>query len=192
VLVLVSASPRRADLLRAAGLEFTPRPVSVDEQPPTGLTPEQSAIAIATRKLDAARLGPDEYGLAADTLVVLSGRLIGKPKDAADARATLTALSGRTHEVVTGIVIAGAGQRVSAAVTTHVDMAALSPAQIAAYVATGEPMDKAGAYAVQGRAAAFVRSVRGDPSNVVGLPLRRTMELLAEIGYPVPPHLKPF
>jgi nucleoside triphosphate pyrophosphatase len=191
VLVLASASPRRADLLRTLGLEFTVRAVPVDEQPPPGLGPDEAAKAIAERKLAAAALAPDEFGLAADTLVVLSGRLVGKPADAADAKRILTSLSGRIHEVVTGLVVARGGQRVSAAVTTHVDFAALSPKQIDAYVATGEPLDKAGAYGIQGRAAAFIRAVRGDPSNVVGLPVRRTIELLHEIGYALPAHLRP-
>lgn len=190
MLVLASASPRRAELLSRIGLEFEARPANVDERPGEG-APSQIAIAIAQRKLEAAALAPHEFGLAADTLVVLSGRILGKPVDHADARRILTSLSGRVHDVVTGIVVAGAGARLLAAVSTQVDFAALSPKQIDAYVATGEPLDKAGAYGLQGRAAAFVRAVRGDPSNVVGLPLRRTVELLHELGYPLPAHLRP-
>lgn len=189
-LLLASASPRRCALLRQIGLPFEARPVDADETPPPGADPARAALAIARRKAAAAPASGGAWVLAADTVGDLDGRLLGKPRDAEDARAILAALSGRAHRVITALVVHSPGGRLAGdAVATEVEFAPLSPSQIAAYVATGEPIGKAAAYAIQGLGAALVREIRGDYGNVVGLPLRRTIELLDETGYPLPAHL---
>jgi septum formation protein len=174
-LVLASASPRRADLLRAAGYDFDVRPADVDERVRAGEGPEPYARRLAEAK--ALRLGrhPALPVLAADTVVVVDGEVLGKPADPDDAARMLRRLSGRVHEVLTAVALIPAGRGpvpVEVAVErTRVEFRQLVEAEIAGYVATGEPMDKAGAYAVQGRAAGFVRRLEGSYSNVVGLPL---------------------
>jgi septum formation protein len=133
-----------------------------------------------------ARAVAGETVLAADTAVVLDALILGKPRDAEDARRMLRALSGRTHEVMTGVCAARGGREEVLAVTTAVRFAPLDEGRIAWYIGTGEPLDKAGAYAVQGAGGAFVEEVRGSVSNVVGLPLAETLSLLAQIGFPQP------
>ena len=182
-LILASASPRRQELLARLGLPFAVRPSHIAEVHPSG----PAAQAVAAVALDKARAvarawreGPAVV-LGADTEVVLDGRYLGKPRDAADAVRMLRSLSGRTHEVVTGLALVASplGREETAAVTTRVTMLATGDEAIAAYVATGEPLDKAGAYAVQGLGARLVAQVDGCLTNVIGLPVETTRQLLA-------------
>jgi septum formation protein len=186
-LVLASTSPRRHLLLREAGIPFeavAPRDVAEDlppDEPPTEL--------VRRHALTKARSVAPHYAarliLGADTVVVLEGRVFGKPADEAEARAMLAALQGRTHTVYTGLALVdGPNRREAAEVeATAVTMRALSAEEIGRYVATGEPRDKAGAYAVQGRGSLLVERVDGDYFNVVGLPLYRLSRMLAAFGY---------
>jgi septum formation protein len=181
-LVLASASPRRQELLARLGIPFAVEPSHIPELHPPG----PPAAALATVALAKARAVAGRWTagraviLGADTEVVLDGRYMGKPRDAADAVRILSALSGRTHEVITGVALVEAppGREATATVTTHVTMTAATQEEIAAYVATGEPFDKAGGYAVQGLGARLVARVDGCLSNVVGLPVETTRRLL--------------
>ena len=176
-LVLASASPRRRDLLGRLGLSFEVRPTDADETWPA-LPPGPAAEAVALRKARALE-APGALVLAADTVVVLGGDVLGKPADADEARATLRRLSGRTHEVVTGIALRHGDRETTAHASTRVTFAELADAEIAAYVATGSPLDKAGSYGIQDDAGALLVSrVEGDYFNVVGLPLRTLYETL--------------
>ncbi len=189
-LILASASPRRSEMLRNLGVAFDARPVDVDETPEDGEDPERYVLRLAAAKARAAaRAEPaggartNEVVLAADTIVVADGRLLGKPRDERDARGMLELLSARQHEVLTGVAVAAAGRQLQrAAERTWVRFARMSPEEIAWYVATGEPLDKAGAYAVQGLGALFVEAVSGNYSNVVGLPLPLAYRLLRAAG----------
>jgi septum formation protein len=190
-LVLASASPRRRELLSGLGVAFTVRPVDLDETPRSGEEPSDYVLRLAREKA-AARVAAGELVLAADTIVVLDGELLGKPRDEADARRMLGRIAGREHTVLTGVALLDAtetreGRRAGLAAMTveasRVRMAAMSEAEIAWYVATGEPLDKAGSYAVQGLGALFVEEVFGNYTNVVGLPLPATRRLFAELGY---------
>lgn len=184
-LILASASPRRLDLLRLAGLEPEVLPANVDESPQDGEDPVAHVLRLARAKACAI---PDAHAvvLGADTTVVLDGHSLGKPVDQDDAAAMLSRLQGRSHTVWTGVAVNDpSGRLAETVISTEVVMAPLSPAAIAAYVATGEPMDKAGAYGIQGRAAAFVARINGSWSNVVGLPLVETLELLRDAGVPL-------
>lgn len=182
-LILASASPRRAELLTAAGFEFQVVPADVDETPRSGEAPKAYALRVARAKASeiAARLTGDDVVLAADTVVVVGDRMMGKPVGAADAASMLRALSGRVHEVHTAVVLAGAIDR-EAVVTTAVRFNVLSEAEIEWYVATGEAEGKAGAYGIQGRAARFIDSIDGSWSNVVGLPIAAVYRMLSEAG----------
>jgi septum formation protein len=184
-LVLASGSPRRRELLASLGLEFEVRPVDLDETPRPGEHPEAYVARLARAKA-AAALRPGELVLAADTVVVLDGELLGKPSDPAAARAMLGRLAGREHTVHTGVELAedtGSGARRAGAVaTSRVRIAPMEEATIAWYVATGEPLDKAGAYAIQDLGALFVETVDGNYTNVVGLPLPTVHRLFAELG----------
>ncbi|MAQ92973.1 MAG: septum formation protein Maf [Rhodothermaceae bacterium] len=172
-LVLASASPRRRDLLARLGLTFEVRPSDADETWPEALAPGPAAAAVALRKAHATDAA-EALILAADTVVVYEGEILGKPADADEATATLSRLSGQTHEVATGLALRLGDRQTTAFETTRVTFAPLSPAEIAAYVATGSPMDKAGSYGIQDDlGAVFVDRIEGDYFNVVGLPLRR-------------------
>lgn len=176
-LILASASPRRAELLRAAGIEVDVRPADVDESVEPGETPEQYASRVALAKARAiSEQVPDRLVLGADTVVVVDDRILGKPTDSADARQMLRMLSGRTHIVMTAVIlIRGAGlpgETADARIArSGVEFASLSNDEIDWYAATGEPMDKAGGYAIQGLASRFVTRIEGSYSNVVGLPV---------------------
>lgn len=177
-LVLASASPRRRALLVRLGLTFDVRPAEADETWPAGLADGPAAEAVALRKAEAVE-APGALVLAADTVVVLDGEVLGKPPSAEAARATLRRLSGRTHTVVTGLALRLDGRHTTAHEATRVTFADLSDAEIDAYVATGSPLDKAGAYGIQDDAGALlVARIDGDYPNVVGLPLRRLYETL--------------
>jgi septum formation protein len=183
-IILASASPRRLELLRLTGLPFEVIPSSVDEECVTGAPAEVARLLSERKAEEVAARHPGALVLGADTIVTLDGAILGKPRDAGDARRMLALLSGRTHQVITGIALRGAGA-VSDAVSTDVTFRPLTAREIAAYVATGEPMDKAGAYALQGHAALFTPEIRGDYANVVGLPLCRLTDLLRAHGIPV-------
>lgn len=185
MIVLASASPRRAELLASAGLPFVVVPSSVVEERLPGEPPDAFVRRLAAAKArDVAAARPDSFVLAADTDVVLDGDVLGKPRDTDDARAMLARLSGRVHDVVTGYEVYDAATRRAegGVVRTRVEFATLTGAEIEAYVATGEPMGKAGGYAIQGRAAGMVRRIEGSYTNVVGLPLREVLETLARMG----------
>ncbi|MFN7148341.1 MAG: Maf family protein [Microthrixaceae bacterium] len=188
-LVLASASPRRAELLRRIGLDPTVVAADVDESVLPGESPRDYVMRVAADKAHAiAQARPEQVTLAADTAVVVDDEALGKPADAEDAVAMLERLSGRTHRVLTAVVVVDPeGIEHSAVASATVTMAHTSDAERAWYVGTGEPMDKAGAYAVQGIGAAFVEQVEGDPTTVIGLPLRTTVELLRVAGVTWPP-----
>ncbi len=177
--ILASASPRRADLLTAAGVAFEVRPVDVDERPFDGETAADYVVRVAADKARACAATPDAVILGADTVVVVDGRILGKPVDDADAARMLRLLSGRGHDVLTGLAIRRGGRVAVEVDSTAVTFATLSDVDIAWYVASGEPRDKAGAYAVQGLASRFVERVDGSYSNVVGLPVALACRMLA-------------
>jgi septum formation protein len=184
VLILASASPRRADLLRAAGFEFEVRSSFIDETVRPGELPEAYVRRVAEAKAQAVLpAAGDRPVVAADTVVLLDGRILGKPVDARDAAAMLRALSGRRHQVMTGVTVVVHLQQRTSVEVSDVEFASLSDAEIGWYVASGEPADKAGAYAVQGLASRFVRRVEGSYSNVVGLPVAVVYQMLGELGY---------
>lgn len=181
-LILASSSPRRRDLLAGLGVRFTVRPVDLDETPRPGEEPREYVLRLAREKATA-RLEPGELVLAADTSVVLDGEILGKPADQAEAREMLGRLAGREHTVLTGIALAGGGDGARTEVeASRVRIAAMSDEEIAWYAATGEGLDKAGAYAAQGVGALFVEAIAGDYTNVVGLPLPATYRLFREAG----------
>lgn len=213
MLVLASASPRRLELLRGAGLSFVVQPADIDETPREGESPRDCATRLAREKaLAVSRTRPTGCVLGADTIVAVDGAILGKPKDADDAARMLRLLSGRVHEVITGVCVVTAAARgqgsgasetdtqagaqpmsgdqlatdnrqlATASETTLVTMRELSGEEIRTYVATGEPMDKAGAYAIQGGAASWIPRIEGDYSNVVGLPVELVCRILREMG----------
>jgi septum formation protein len=204
MIVLASASPRRQELLRSAGIPFTVQPAHINETPLAGEAPRDCAERLAREKaLAVFRIRPQELVLGADTIVVVGdmGMILGKPRDARDAGRMLRLLSGRTHAVITGVCVVGKtaacgsrsvaseaaatadGQDLqTASETTLVTMSELSEDEIRGYVATGEPMDKAGAYAIQGLASRWIPRIEGDYSNVVGLPVALVYRMLRERG----------
>jgi septum formation protein len=178
-LILASASPRRAELLRNAGIPFTVIPAHVPEAPSPGESPTDYAQRLARDKaLAILTRHPEDTVLGADTVVVVDGQLLEKPLDTDDAARMLGLLSGRTHEVITGICLANSESQQTEVEVTQVSFSPLTDAEIAAYVRTGEPMDKAGAYAIQGIASRWVVRIAGCYFNVVGLPLPRVYRLL--------------
>ncbi len=181
-LVLASASPRRRELLALLGAAFTVDAPEVDET--TDLGAREAVQLLSRRKaLAAAELHPGAVILAADTLVAVDDRPLGKPADADEACRMLTALAGRTHHVYTGVTVVDARGGPHAGLdASEVTFGPMTDEEKHAYIATGEPMDKAGAYALQGRAAAWIESVNGTPSGVIGLPLPLTRRLLAAAG----------
>lgn len=191
MLYLASRSPRRRALLARLGLPFSALDLEVPERRAAGETPEGYVARVAR---DKARAGlaqavagdPQAWVLGSDTEVVLDDRVYGKPADAAEARAMLASLAGRTHRVITALALLGEERELTAAVVSEVTFAPMSAEQIDAYVATGEPMGKAGGYAIQGVADCFVRHLAGSYSGVVGLPLYQTAELLRQAGFTVP------
>ena len=183
MLVLASASPRRQELLRNAGISFIVQPADVDETPIPGESARDCAERLAREKaLKIWRSRPHDVVLGADTVVVIDGEILGKPADAEDAARMLRKLSGREHQVITGVCVAGiragADEAVTGSETTLVTVTAISEEEIREYVATGEPMDKAGAYAIQGIAARWIPRIEGDYSNVVGLPVALVYRML--------------
>lgn len=186
-LILASGSPRRREFFTRMGWTFTVVKPGTEERVHPGETPEQYVRRNAEEKaadaLALSGIADRAVAVAADTVVVQDGRILEKPKDSADAHRMLRELSGRTHQVMTGLCIRTAETYHSQTVVTDVEFKPLTDAEIDAYIRTGEPMDKAGAYAIQGLAAYMIRSVRGSYTNVVGLPLSETVEALEKFGF---------
>ena len=184
-IILASASPRRRELLERIGITgFTVAAPNVDESVEPGLSPADMVEQLSLRKARAAagHFGPDDLILAADTVVALDGAVLGKPRDEDDAFAMLSALSGREHCVYTGITVLRGAKVITQHEATAVTFRELSPDEIWGYIATGEPLDKAGAYGIQGVGALLVSGIRGDYSNVMGLPLFRLGRILRDFG----------
>jgi septum formation protein len=183
MLILASSSPRRAELLTSAGIPFQSVPVDVDESVRRPEPPGDHVRRLAREKADAAfRLHPEALVLGADTIVLVGGEIMGKPRDAADAVRMLRLLSGREHEVLTGVALVSSRGVVIEVARTRVWVNPLTDQEIADYVATGEPLDKAGSYGIQGLGSKFIDRIHGSYSNVVGLPVSLVYRLLK--GYP--------
>jgi septum formation protein len=186
-LILASASERRAEILRDAGISFTQLPSSIDETPYPGESPHDLVQRLATAKAElvAARAVGPAIVIGADTEVTLDGHIFGKPKSSDDARHMLERLSGRTHSVITGVALIRLpdAERQTFDETTHVHFATLSAEEMSRYLATGEPHDKAGAYGIQGRAGRYIPRIEGCYFNVVGLPLARLQRALTDLGW---------
>jgi septum formation protein len=183
-LVLGSRSPRRAELLAAAGIPFVVRVADIDETPHAGEPPRDFVLRLAEAKARAIAAGNEEFVLAADTTVVLDGRILNKPADTADAARMLAGLSGNRHDVITGVCLLRGGHCLALeAASTAVWFDLMTDAEIAEYAASGEPMDKAGAYAIQGTASRWISRIEGSYSNVVGLPVALVYRLLGESGW---------
>jgi septum formation protein len=187
MLILASRSPRRREILERAGIAHRVQPAEVDETPLAGETAREYVLRLARAKADAVDAGPEDILLGADTVVVVGGELLGKPADAEEARSMLRRLSGCEHSVVTGISLRRGRERAEAAEETRVRFVPLTEADIEAYIASGEPMDKAGAYAIQGLASKYIDRIEGCYFNVVGLPVARLWRLLNETFVPFTP-----
>jgi len=186
MLVLASASPRRQELLRNAGITFTVQPADVDETPLANEGPRECAERLAREKaLKVAQTRRQDLVLGADTVVVVDGMILGKPTDRGDAVRMLRLLASRTHQVITGVCLVQPDRhpRIASEITL-VTMGEISDQEIRDYVDTGEPMDKAGAYAIQGWASRWIPRIEGDYSNVVGLPVAMVYRMLQENGCP--------
>ena len=183
-LILASGSPRRSKLLAELGVDFEVRPVEIDESQSAGESPQALVIRLAREKAEAER-PPGSLILAADTMVVLDGNALGKPDNDATARVMLRQLAGKTHTVVTGVALYDVDRDtlVAELETSEVQIAAMEEEEIDWYVATGEPLDKAGSYAIQGLGAMFVEGISGNYSNIVGLPLPLTRALFRKLGF---------
>lgn len=180
-IILASASPRRRELLTSLGLEFEIVIPEVDETPRPDEIPRGFAERLAAEKAGSISASEETAVIAADTIVVLGGRILGKPRDEAHAFEMLSELSGKTHQVITGVCIKRGGDRYIFSVVTDVVFRELERGEIIAYIASGDPMDKAGAYAIQGGAAHMVRAVNGSYTNVVGLPVCEVYEALLSL-----------
>lgn len=180
-LLLASGSPRRAEILTQGGFPFVKRTAETDETLPQGIAPADAVKLLAERKGKAVERSADEALLAADTVVAFDGKILGKPKDKEDAFQMLKNLSGRTHSVFTGVYIVSEEKEFLFSVETKVTFFELSDEEIRAYIETEEPMDKAGAYGIQGKGALLVESICGDYLNVVGLPLSKVAKALKEV-----------
>lgn len=187
MLILASKSPRRQELLQKMGLTYRVMVSDADETPPENATYLEAACEIALKKALAVRTlcDADDIIIGADTTVVVDKEIFGKPRDVEDARRMLHILSGRDNTVVTGVAVVRGNQVLTRAVETRVRFRKLSEHEIEGYIATGEPMDKAGAYGVQGRASWLVEGIDGDFFNVVGLPLAPLGEMLRAVGFDI-------
>ena len=181
-LILASQSPRRRELLGQMGLEFTVISPKIDEDAVVRPDPRSLVEALSRAKAQAVEAEPEALVIAADTVVVLEGRVLGKPASREEAEEMLAALSGRSHQVFTGFTVRQGDRQVTRAEETQVRFRSLTRAEIRAYVATGEPMDKAGAYGIQGLGGLLVAGIRGDYSNVVGLPVCALGLVLRDFG----------
>ena len=171
MLVLASKSPRRQQILRDAGIPFVVRAADIPEERQPGEPPIDYVRRLAEQKAFAVTMHPGEVVLGADTTVVIDDQVLEKPRDAADARRMLTLLSGREHQVTTGICLRAESRKIVDVAITRVRFVPITPEELEAYAATGEPMDKAGGYAIQGLASKFIDRIEGDYFNVVGLPV---------------------
>lgn len=182
--ILASASPRRQALLQQLGIEPVVQPASFEEVGGRAELAHEVALANAKGKCDTvyAEAGDELPVVAADTIVVIDNVILGKPQDEAEAQAMLTRLSGRTHQVMTGVAVRYKGQQLAKVCTTDVSFRELTAAEIAEYIATKEPLDKAGAYGIQGRGAVLVEKINGCYNNVVGLPLTMLHEMFRQLG----------
>lgn len=184
-IILASASPRRTELMGLAGIEFSVVPADICEDVLPNEIPAEHVMRLSREKADAVAVATNgRFFVGADTIVVLDERIMGKPADEAEAFRMLSALSGRTHDVITGYTVFDkvSGIHVSRSVRTEVTFKELSQGEIRAYIASGCPMDKAGAYAIQGGAVHFVRSISGSYTNVIGLPMTELYETLCQLG----------
>jgi septum formation protein len=188
MLVLASASPRRQEILRNAAIEFIAHATGVPEQPAPDEDPTAYTLRLAREKAwAAAQEYPEAFILGADTTVVMQQHMLEKPRDAADAVRMLQLLSGNSHQVITGVCLlspltSNGREQNASAETTSVQMVAITASEIRDYVTSGEPMDKAGAYAIQGRASRWISRIEGDYSNVVGLPIALVYRMLRQYG----------
>ena len=180
--ILASQSPRRKELMGLFHIPFTVRVSDADETMPSELSPAEAVALVSRRKAEAVPRQTDDLVIAADTIVVLGEEILGKPKDPADARRMLRLLSGRDHQVMTGMTLLRGEQTLVCTEITDIHFRPLSDREIDAYVRTGEPMDKAGSYGIQGGAALFAERLVGDYYNVMGLPVCRLGQLLREIA----------
>jgi septum formation protein len=180
--ILASQSPRRKELMGLFHIPFTIRISDADETMDPGLSAAEAVAVVSRRKAEAVSRGSNDVVIAADTIVVCNGEILGKPKDAADARRMLRLLSGRDHQVMTGMTVLRGDVCASCTEITDIHFRELSDREIDAYIRTGEPMDKAGSYGIQGGAALFAERLVGDYYNVMGLPVCRLGQLLREIA----------
>jgi len=182
-LILASASPRRKELLKNAGYEYEVCPADIDETMPEGVEPETACEILSRKKAQAVlEENPDAVVLGSDTIVVLGNTILGKPEDKEAARAMLRALSGRVHQVYTGLCVCSKDRTLSLVSRADVRFYPLSDELIDAYIATNEPMDKAGAYGIQGVGSMLVKSIEGDYFTIVGLPVAKAARMLGEFG----------
>ncbi len=182
MLILASQSPRRRELMGLFRIPFEVHAANIDETMEPGLAPADAVAALSRRKACAVARGEGDTVVAADTIVVCDGQILGKPHSEAQARQMLRLLSGREHQVMTGVSVLSASGFLTATEVTDLRFRPLSKREIDAYVATGEPMDKAGAYGIQGGAALFAEHLRGDYYNVMGLPVCRLWKMLHQLG----------
>ena len=181
-LILASASPRRQELLKVFGCPFTVRAADIDETMDPDQAPYDEVARVSRQKAQAIAAGQDDVIIAADTIVVCCGKVLGKPRDAEDARRMLSLLSGRDHQVMTGCTVMRGSRAVTFTEVTDLHFRPLLPQEIRRYILTGEPMDKAGAYGIQGGAALFCQRMEGDYYNVMGLPLCRLGQVLRDMA----------
>ena len=184
-LILASQSPRRRELLGLTGLEFVVRAADIDETMDPGKAPFDEVARVSRLKAEAVARKPEDVVIAADTIVVCQGEVLGKPRNEADAFRILSLLSGRHHEVMTGMTVVCGDKVITHTEVTKIHFRELHPEEIRAYIASGEPMDKAGAYGIQGGAALFADEMVGDYYNVMGLPVCRLAVILRSLGLPI-------
>ena len=182
MLILASQSPRRKELLGLFHIPFTVQVADIDEAMDPALSPAEEVARVSRAKAAAISRNPEDVIIAADTIVVLEGQVLGKPRDEADAVGMLTALSGRDHQVMTGVTVLRGERVLTHTEITDIHFRPLSAREIRNYVATGDPMDKAGSYGIQGGAALFAERMQGDYYNVMGLPVCRLWQMLQQIA----------
>ena len=183
--ILASQSPRRRELLGLTGLPFIVRAADIDETMDSGRAPFDEVARVSRLKAEAVARKPEDVVIAADTIVVCEGEVLGKPRNEADAFRILSLLSGRHHEVMTGMTVVCGDKVITHTEVTRIHFRELLPEEIRAYIASGEPMDKAGAYGIQGGAALFADEMVGDYYNVMGLPVCRLAVILRSLGLPI-------
>lgn len=184
-LILASQSPRRRELLGLTRLDFVVRVADIDETMDPAKPPFDEVARVSRKKALAVQRGTDDVVVAADTIVVCGDQVLGKPKDTDDAFRMLSMLSGRDHQVMTGMTVLRGDELITATEVTNIHFRELTEHEIRAYIATGDPMDKAGAYGIQSGAALFVTGIEGDYYNVMGLPICRLAMILRSLGLPI-------